>query len=172
MRRSLIKYGFVLLFLLGGYGADLKTKQWAYSTLKDKPAFYIFYSILEFGYVENRGMIFGILNDSGAHPLKSVLLPLRGAILVFLSIFIIYIRRRPFLFLLPFLLIWVGALGNITDHFKYGHVVDLIHMRAGPWLDWPFFFNLADAYGVIGVVLIFLQSRQARSPLKNLPRTK
>ena len=61
------------------------------------------------------------------------------------------------MFLLPFLFFWIGALGNLIDPFKYGYVVDFIHIQAGDFLNWPFYFNLADAYITIGVFLILFK---------------
>jgi signal peptidase II len=59
----------------------------------------------------------------------------------------------------------MGAVGNLIDTFTGGYVVDFIHIHAGRFLDWPFFFNLADAYVCIGagiLVLIGIFSREKR----------
>ena len=93
----------------------------------------------------------------------------RAAILVGVTVFIALNRARPLLFLLPFLLIWAGAIGNLIDAFTYGYVVDFIHLRLGRLVDWPFLFNLADAYVCVGVSLLLL--RAALADLRNKRRT-
>lgn len=53
----------------------------------------------------------------------------------------------------PFVLIIAGALGNITDSFVYGHVVDMFYFTFGSY-SYPI-FNIADASIFSGVVLLF-----------------
>ena len=50
----------------------------------------------------------------------------------------------------------MGAVGNLIDTFAGGCVVDFIHIHAGTFLDWPFFFNLADAYVCVGAGFLVL----------------
>ncbi len=53
-------------------------------------------------------------------------------------------------------LILGGALGNLIDRFRLGFVIDFIDFELRPLhLRW-FTFNLADAFVVIGVIMIFL----------------
>jgi signal peptidase II len=65
-------------------------------------------------------------------------------------------RKKPILFLLPFLLFWAGAIGNIIDPFLYGYVVDFIHIRLWKYDIWPFYFNLADAYITFGMIIFLI----------------
>ena len=56
-------------------------------------------------------------------------------------------------------LVLAGALGNLFDRLVYGSVRDLIQITAhatvgGMTLDWPYVFNLADVYLVVGVVAL------------------
>ena len=74
-----------------------------------------------------------------------------------MMIFIWIYRKRSFLFLFPLLLLSIGAAGNLIDPFKYGYVVDFIHIHAGNILNWPFYFNMADAYITIGVFIMLLK---------------
>jgi signal peptidase II len=54
-----------------------------------------------------------------------------------------------------------GALGNITDRVRFGHVVDFIDFHIGGFR--PFLvFNLADAAITIGVVLLLIRALFAR----------
>lgn len=55
----------------------------------------------------------------------------------------------------PFALILSGALGNVSDFFVYGHVVDMFHFVFWGY-DYPV-FNIADSLIFVGVFwLLFL----------------
>lgn len=151
-----IKYLLMLLLIIGGCFADFHSKRWAESTLKGKQPATVIKGILELGFVENKGMVFGILNKTMPTTGKTVLVCFRMLILIVLTIFMVKYRNRRFLFHLPFLLIWAGALGNLIDPFIYGFVVDFIHIHLGNHLDWPFFFNLADAYLTVGIAIVLV----------------
>jgi signal peptidase II len=53
---------------------------------------------------------------------------------------------------LGFVMVISGALGNIIDHFVYGHVVDYVLFHTETWSFAV--FNLADSLITIGAVLI------------------
>jgi len=58
-------------------------------------------------------------------------------------------------------LILAGAFGNLYDRLVYGHVRDLIQITAhatvaGYTLQWPYVFNVADVYLVVGVAAVAL----------------
>jgi len=53
---------------------------------------------------------------------------------------------------LGFVMVIAGALGNIIDHFVYGHVVDYVLFHTETWSFAV--FNLADSFITIGAVLI------------------
>jgi len=50
-----------------------------------------------------------------------------------------------------------GMIFGIFYPFKYGYVVDFIHIRAGKILNWPFYFNMADAYITMGIFLVLFK---------------
>jgi signal peptidase II len=50
-----------------------------------------------------------------------------------------------------------GALGNLLDRVRLGHVVDFLAFYAGPHRQWQFpIFNLADSAICVGVALLAL----------------
>jgi signal peptidase II len=160
MIRPLLKYLAILLVMLGGCNADYHSKTWAKDHLRNKPTITIVKNFIDLGFTENRGMIFGILNGKMPQIARTVAVTFRVLILLALVIFIGYNRKKPFLFLLPFLLFWVGAIGNLIDPFVYGYVVDFIHVHAGNVLNWPFYFNVADACITVGMILLLMQSER------------
>jgi signal peptidase II len=124
--------------------------------LKHSPTVTAIKGVLDFGFAENRGMVFGIMNNKMNDLSKNSLVTVRIIILIGLSIFIAFSLKRSIMFLLPFLLFWAGAIGNLIDPFLYGYVVDFIHIQLFGILNWPFFFNLADAYVTFGIGLMLL----------------
>ncbi|MET3599142.1 signal peptidase II [Martelella mangrovi] len=99
----------------------------------------------------NPGIAFSLLSDTNGWALV-------GLRLVIVAV-VIYLWRKTApgqtWALLGFALVVAGALGNILDHFIYGHVVDYIRFHVGGWT-FPI-FNLADSYITVGAVLIFAQ---------------
>lgn len=64
--------------------------------------------------------------------------------------------RRDWLTALPLALVIGGAIGNLIDRLRYGHVVDFIQVYRG---DWAFpTFNVADSAISVGAVLLVLGS--------------
>lgn len=51
-------------------------------------------------------------------------------------------------------LILGGALGNVIDRLRFGHVVDFLDLHAGGW-HWPA-FNVADSAITVGAALLIL----------------
>ncbi|HEX3020124.1 MAG TPA: signal peptidase II [Chitinispirillaceae bacterium] len=154
MLKNLAKYSIIIFTIFGGLGADFYSKQWAEKNLNNKVPVTVLKNFLDLGFAENRGMVFGMFNGSMSRCSSTMMVVLRTLILVALTVFIWVKRRQTYLFLLPFLLFWAGAIGNLIDSFTRGYVVDFIHIHAGKVLNWPFYFNLADAYVTIGMVLV------------------
>jgi signal peptidase II len=156
MQQKFLKYFLIILVTIGGLSADFFSKKWALSHLRNAPPVSAIKGLLDFGFAENTGMVFGIMNNKMNIASKNSLVIVRIVILIGLTIFIFFSLKRTILFLLPFLLFWAGAIGNLIDPFLYGFVVDFIHIQLFKLLNWPFFFNLADAYVTIGIGLMLL----------------
>lgn len=68
--------------------------------------------------------------------------------------------------IIPLGLILGGALGNIFDRVRVGHVIDYADFHIGTWR--PFLiFNLADALITVGVVIILARSLLIREKPEN-----
>jgi signal peptidase II len=157
MKKSWFNYSLIILIMFAAFASDYYSKKWAEDNLKDKSRITLIKDFVDLGFTENRGMIFGLLNNKMPHLSQIVFIGVRILILIALSVFIWYKRKGSLLFIFPFLLIWAGAIGNLIDSFKYGYVVDFIHIQLAGFLNWPFYFNLADAYVTIGVCLILIK---------------
>lgn len=176
MQHQLFKYLLIILLLLAGIGSDQWSKKWAASNLKNQPARELIKNILDVGYTENHGMVFGINNRSDNHTSKNGLLIVRILLSIGLTGYLIFNSRKPFTFHVPFVLILSGAVGNVIDSLRFGHVIDFIHMHAGKLVDWPFLYNLADAYVCVGMGILIIQSlvhdkKQPKTPAVATPVT-
>ena len=120
--------------------ADLGTKAWASSALRERPIDLPGPVDLELAY--NRGVAFSAFENA---PVALILL-VTGAVTVALAI-AAWRRAIP---AVPAGFLLGGAAGNVVDRIHGGSVVDLLHTG---W--WPT-FNLADVSLSIGIGLLVL----------------
>jgi signal peptidase II len=121
-----------------------------------------FFEIL---HVRNRGAAFGMLQNlpEWLQPFRTYFF-LGVTVVAFVAMLVIFLRSKEkhWLIKLVFGLIIAGALGNLTDRFVYGSVVDFLSVGIGSFR-WPT-FNLADTYislGMMGLLLyIFTTPRE------------
>jgi signal peptidase II len=112
-------------------------------------------------YVYNTGAAFGLFKDLGT-VFVLIALVVIGAI--------VYYSRRlaqgQWLFRIALGLQLGGALGNLTDRVRLGHVIDFIDVGIGA-TRW-YTSNLADVSIVAGVILLgFAMFREERQPKKS-----
>jgi len=74
-------------------------------------------------------------------------------------------------------LILAGALGNLYDRLAFGYVRDIVQITAhgtigGVTLQWPYVFNVADAYLVVGVIVVAIVFMFARPTDDAATKTK
>ncbi len=110
--------------------------------------------VLEFGYAENRGMSFGLLQDQTLLFMFITII----ALAMFLYLFkdISFQTKKVYSFAI--VLFIAGTIGNAIDRIVLRYVIDFMHF---PFLDWPlqfiglpnFYNNFADMYLSFGIVL-------------------
>lgn len=104
--------------------------------------------------VYNRGAAFSFLADApGWQTPLLIVFALGAAVLV--SVLIVRSPGRHML-CTGLALILGGALGNVIDRLRFGHVVDFLDLHAYGW-HWPA-FNLADAGISVGAALLILEA--------------
>lgn len=132
----------VIIFTL-----DQVTKQFALHFLAGKTTVPVIFGIFHLTMVENQGIAFGIFQNYGALLLV--------AITICVAALVVYFARVPesrTFHRICYGFILGGALGNLTDRIRIGHVVDFLDFRI-----WPV-FNIADSFITIGVCLLILET--------------
>jgi signal peptidase II len=113
-------------------------------------------------WVENYGVSMGFLT-ADTELGKWLLIALTGAISVGVLVWLWREKNRQDVLALG--LILGGALGNIVDRVRFGHVVDFADLHFGDIR--PFLvFNVADAAITIGVVILLLRALLVREKPK------
>lgn len=105
-------------------------------------------NVLNFTYVENRGMAFGLLSD---HRWVFMLLSVIGIALVGVYMWF-FVKNR--LGRVALSMIIGGGIGNMIDRVFLGYVVDFIDFCAFDF--WVWVFNVADAAVCVGAALFVL----------------
>lgn len=135
---------------------DLWTKHIALANLVYAQPVPVIDGLLNWTLVYNPGAAFSFLSDASGWQrwFFSVLaVAISGLLIVWLS----RTPRRDWRTALPFALVVGGAIGNLIDRLRYGHVVDFIDFYWGAQ-HWPA-FNIADSAivgGAIGIALFGL----------------
>jgi signal peptidase II len=97
---------------------------------------------LDLVYIENSGAIFGLLPNQ-----TELLIALGIAGSIIILVFIYYYPPATTVGMLSFALILSGAVGNLIDRIRLGHVIDFLSIQL---FRWPA-FNIADAATVVGI---------------------
>ncbi len=101
----------------------------------------------------NTGAAFSFLSDANGWQ-RWLFSALAVGISGLLAYWLTRIPRRDWRQALPFSLIIGGALGNLVDRLRHGHVIDFIDWYVGSY-HWPA-FNIADAAIVGGAIALAL----------------
>lgn len=117
-------------------------------------------------WVENYGVSMGFLR-ADSEVSRWALVVLTAAISIGVTVWMWRERNRNDVIALG--LVLGGALGNIIDRMRLGHVVDFADLHIGAWR--PFLvFNVADAAITIGVLILLLRALLLRD--KQAPAEK
>ena len=104
--------------------------------------------VLDFTYVENRGMAFGLLADR-----RWIFLVASVIGIGLVALYLFKFTKRP-LSVVALALIVGGGIGNMIDRLRLGFVVDFIDFCAFDF--WVWVFNVADAAVCVGAALFVL----------------
>ncbi|HEY3176061.1 MAG TPA: signal peptidase II [Candidatus Polarisedimenticolia bacterium] len=137
-------------------GLDRITKSLVLTSLVPAGSVPVIPGLFDLTFVRNPGGVFGLFRslDAGWRGLLFTVMPAAAILLIGLYAARVPAHRKVTLLALS--LILGGALGNLLDRFKYGHVIDFLDFY---WREhhWPA-FNVADSAICVGVGLLIGES--------------
>lgn len=142
-------YGFALFVIV----IDQISKAWILDglSLREVGRVFIAPPILNFSYVENTGVSFGLFGGGAARWALSLFsIVVAGA----LAWWALKAERRTLVAAIGMVI--GGAVGNAIDRVRFGYVVDFIDFSGTGVFPWV--FNIADSAITIGVLLLILDS--------------
>lgn len=145
-----------LLIAAAVLALDQLTKWWVLSTFELYESVPVIPGFFDLTFVVNTGAAFGML--AGEHNQwrqPFFVLVTLVALVVLVAAFRQY-RRQGGLYVVAIGLIGGGALGNLIDRLRFGHVVDFLDFYIKDY-HWPA-FNAADSAISVGVGLFLLAS--------------
>lgn len=134
---------------------DQWTKFWVLTSLPEHRPVVVIEGFWNWFRTYNRGAAFSFLSNAGGWQLWFFSL-LALAVSAVLTVWLSRTPRRDWAVAVPFALVIGGAIGNVIDRLRFGHVVDFIQWHYRDFY-WPA-FNIADASIVVGAVLIVVTS--------------
>ncbi len=164
-------YAFLVIVSLSTLAADLGSKTWAEHRLDGYPGIVeVWKNHLALILARNRGGAWGLLQSTSENVRRPFFLLVSVAAIAF--IMTLYRRLQPHQRALQWGLPLVlgGALGNVFDRIRYGHVIDFIDAHVGEH-HWPT-FNVADIAICVGVGLMAVDmftSKRGRAPVRRAP---
>jgi lipoprotein signal peptidase len=153
-------------------GLDMITKAWAASHLDTYPGMVeVWPHVITLVLAKNRGGAWGLLQTASENVRRPFFLLVSVAAIAFIMTLYrrLQPRQRSLRWGLP--LVLGGALGNVLDRVRYGHVIDFIdcHFREHHWPT----FNVADIAICVGVGLMALDmffTKRGGAELVRAPR--
>lgn len=134
---------------------DQWTKSWVLTSLPEHRPVVVIEGFWNWFRTYNKGAAFSFLSNAGGWQLWFFSL-LALAVSAVLTVWLSRTPRRDWAVAVPFALVIGGAIGNVIDRLRFGHVVDFIQWHYRDFY-WPA-FNIADAAIVVGAVLIVVTS--------------
>jgi len=148
---------FLAMVSILSLAADVASKSWAEHHLDGYPGTVeVWKNHLTLLLAKNRGGAWGLLQSTSENVRRPFFLLVSVAAIAFIMTLYrrLQVRQRALKWGLP--LVLGGALGNVFDRIRYGHVIDFIDAHAiykGVEHHWPT-FNIADVAICVGVGLM------------------
>jgi signal peptidase II len=149
------------------FALDRLTKWLVETRVSDSAVYRVIPGVFEIIRSENRGVAFGIFNDSTFEWRTALLVLVSVAAVIAVSIILWNAQRLDRLSLWSLALVLGGAAGNVFDRMVYGRVTDFLQVYLGTY-PWPT-FNVADSAIVIGSIVLLLSQMKPRRQAANVP---
>ncbi len=159
--KSVTGWGTLVLVL------DQASKLWIQNTFSFWDSIQVIPGMFKLVYVLNRGAAFGFLNNtSGTWQTYFFIAVTALAVVLIFHLVRSVNRRDPFLFN-GLGLVLGGAVGNLVDRIRLGHVIDFLDFYWGRY-HWPA-FNIADVAISIGVLCLIISFYIRKKNASNTP---
>ncbi len=147
---------FLVFVAAFSFAADILSKNWAEKRLAEVGTIDIIKNYFSITLAKNRGGAWGIFQGQPESLRRPFFLLVSAGAIIFISS--LYRRLHPSQTALKWGLPLVlgGALGNVFDRIRYGHVIDFLDVyvvKQGVPHRWPT-FNVADVCICVGVLLM------------------
>ncbi len=142
---------------------DQVSKWWALANLQSYQPVAVIDGVVNWMLAFNAGAAFSFLADSGGWQ-RWFFTGLAIIVSAVLVIWLARTARRDWRNAVPLAMIVGGAIGNVIDRIRFGHVVDFIDIYVGQH-HWPA-FNIADSaicVGAIGLIAFSLFTGKAEA---------
>jgi signal peptidase II len=147
----MIFYLAAVLCTAGLVFIDQMTKRWAVNVLLPQGTMDFIrikgLDIIGFRYAENTGAAFSSFSNGGI-----VLTTVISLILLAVTLYALFDRRKSFFKSVCFIMIIGGGIGNLIDRLRNGFVVDFLEVRLFDFA----IFNFADILVVVGTIMHFI----------------
>jgi len=149
------------------FALDRLTKWLIESHVSFSDAYRVIPGFFDIVHSENRGVAFGLFNDSTSEWRTTVLVLLAISAVVVVSALLWNAQRLESRSRWGLALILGGAAGNVVDRILYGRVTDFLEFYLGEY-HWPT-FNLADSAVVVGSGLLLIDLLRSKRQAANVP---
>ncbi len=163
--RPRASYVFLALVSIVSLAADVASKSWAEHHLDSYPGTVeVWKNHLTLILAKNRGGAWGLLQSTSENVRRPFFLLVSVAAIAFIMTLYRRLSARQVALKWGLPLVLGGALGNVFDRIRYGHVIDFIDVHViykGVEHHWPT-FNIADVAICVGVGLMAVDMFSAK----------
>jgi len=127
---------------------DRVTKLWVVAKMELAETIPVINGFFHITYIKNSGAAFGMLAN-----MRWVFISITVLILIAIFYMAYKVSKENIFLTITLAMITGGALGNLIDRLSTGLVIDFLDFRG----IWPYIFNLADSFVIVGVLLLTWQ---------------
>ena len=148
------------------FAVDRFTKWLVETNVSSMDTYHVIPGFFDIVHSENRGVAFGILNDSPSEWRTTMLVVLAGAAVIFVAAMLWNAQRLDRASFWGLSLILGGAAGNVFNRAMWGKVTDFLdfYFRDYHWHT----FNVADSAIVVGSCLLLIELLRPKRQAANV----
>jgi len=153
----MVKRKYLILVAMAGMlvSLDQLTKFVVTSRLQLGETIVVFYNFFNITQVRNSGAAFGLFSDLATGLREPLFLILPAVTVSIILLLFSRLKDNQQISIFAFSMIIGGALGNLMDRLRLGHVVDFLDFHWRNQIHFPA-FNVADSAITIGVAMLFV----------------